>query len=56
MKKTKKAFREYLNQVTKSDPNFKHNQYGQRVREYGDYIYSQDKVLFNVMYQEWLSE
>ena len=57
--KTKKAFREYLNQqdLTSRNPiSWKNNRYHQRTRLYGDYLYSQDKIMFDVNYQEWLNE
>ena len=53
IKKTKKAFREYLNEKCK-DVKWKHNQFHQRTRKYGDYLYCQDLVMFNVLYREWL--
>jgi hypothetical protein len=55
MKKTKKAFREYLNSICK---DYRHSEpskrYGNRKRLYGDYLYYQDKYLFNSDYQRWV--
>ena len=53
-KKTKKQFREYLNKQFANDSKWKHNRFHQRTRQYGDYLYFQDKVMFNVNYSEWL--
>lgn len=52
--KTKKAFKEYLNAL--NDPNINPHQNGrfkQIKRLYGDYLYHQDRVKFNVLYEEW---
>ena len=53
---TKKAFREYLNTKHANSENWKGtgNQ-GQRKRGYGDYLYSQDKVRFDMEYHEWIN-
>ncbi len=60
--KTKKAFREYLNEQElahrASAPEHVNTQYkngvrGQRVRLYGDYLYSQDREMFNVEFANW---
>ncbi len=59
MFKTKKAFREYLNKQdleSRNPKNWKHNRYHQRTRLYGDYLYNQDRVMFDVNYNEWLKE
>lgn len=58
IKKSKKAFREYLNKEFSMAKGFKwkHNQFHQRTREYGDYLYNQDRVMFNVNYEEWLKD
>ncbi len=52
MKKTKKAFKEVLNNWYYG---FRHKQgaYHQRVRLYGDYLYSQDRVLFDLYFNKW---
>ncbi len=50
--KTKKAFREYLNQKENAIKH-KHHRYNQRIRPYGDYLYRQDKIKFDGLYQEW---
>jgi hypothetical protein len=64
MKKlTKKAFKEFLNKQElehrKVAPEYINTQYkngvrGQRTRLYGDYLYSQDREMFNAEYQNWL--
>ncbi len=54
-KLTKKAFRGYLNKTCKGMKH-KHNQFHQLKREYGDYLYYQDRVKFNANYEEWLKE
>ena len=56
---SKKSFREYLNQADLNSRNpisHKQNRYHQRTRLYGDYLYYQDRVKFEVDYQEWLKE
>lgn len=52
MKDTKKTFVEILN---KEAEDWKNGKYGNRVRGYGDYLYSQDKILFDIYYQDWLT-
>ena len=53
-----KAFREYLNTAyPKSGPEgqdnrHKNNQYHQVTREYGDYLYFQDRSMFNNLLTE----
>lgn len=44
------AFKKYLNKKfpVKTDP-FKNNQYGNITRNYGDYLYSQDRDMFNAI-------
>lgn len=55
MKPTKKMFRELLNEADKKNPvNWKHNQYHQRTRLYGDYLYNQDRDMFDENYGRWL--
>ena len=58
--RTKKAFREWLNQqdiirqsigLTK----YHHNQYHQVSRLYGDYLYYQDRDMFNENYGRWVN-
>jgi len=57
MKQTKKVYREYLNDFVGYDFNKQGNgKYAARTRKYGDYIYSQDKEMFNEGYQRWLKE
>ena len=56
MKTTKKAFREYLNQLCEDENKWKNGRYCQKKREYGDYLYHQDKEQFEVQYKKWLEE
>lgn len=44
----RKAFREHLNVVCREGPKHKHNRYQQKTREYGDYLYNQDRAMFDV--------
>jgi hypothetical protein len=44
----RKAFREFLNVTYRDSQKHRHNLYHQRTREYGDYLYSQDRDMFNV--------
>lgn len=55
MKKgTIKKFRNYLNKKYINTPLWKHNQFHQLKRGYGDYLYFQDKIMFNVVLSEVL--
>jgi hypothetical protein len=60
MKRTKKAFREELNRLFPFNPdqNNRHGNgnYYQTKRPYGDYLYSQDKVMFDLEYERWLKD
>jgi len=49
-----KILREYLNEKFKNSPNWKHNQYHQVKRGYGDYLYFQDRGMFNAILEEIL--
>ena len=53
MKKTFKQFREYLNKEHKGilHRHYKHNQ---RVRLYEDYLYFQDRIKFDILFNEWI--
>jgi hypothetical protein len=42
----RKAFRNYLNEQFKNYPKHKHHQFHQLTRGYGDYLYFQDRDLF----------
>lgn len=53
MKLTKKMFREQLNKEFPAAKSYKNNQYTNRVRPYGDYLYSQDREMFNVNFEDW---
>lgn len=52
MKLTKKAFKDVLNRVY-PDPSYKNGKYHQSTRPYGDYLYSQDKDQFDMLFEEW---
>ena len=56
MKTTKKAFREYLNQLCEDENKWKNGRYCQKKRGYGDYLYYQDREQFEVQYKKWLEE
>ena len=59
MNLTKKAFREHLNKMDAEsrDPiSWKNHQYGQRKRLYGDYVYAQDRGMFDWLYADWVKE
>ena len=49
-----KKFRNYLNIQFKDNSNWKHNQYHQDTRGYGDYLYFQDRCMFDVVLSETL--
>lgn len=54
-------FRELLNKesqgrVDEGGSIWKNDKYGNTKRAYGDYLYSQDREMFNLNYQEWLAE
>jgi hypothetical protein len=65
MKTTKKAFREHLNQQDLAgrkaiaeagsivDPLHRNGRYQQRTRLYGDYLYSQDRAMFDHEFEQW---
>lgn len=53
---TKKAFRAFLNEQFKDDPNHRNNRFQQRTRGYGDYLYFQDREKFNAEYEEHLEQ
>ncbi len=44
----RKAFREHLNVSCRGIPKHRHNRYQQKTREYGDYLYHQDRDMFEV--------
>lgn len=57
MKKTKKEFRKYLNNAFPKEKGlWKNGRYHQIKREYGDYLYYQDRIMFDNHYDEWLAE
>jgi hypothetical protein len=56
---TKKAFRRYLNERHPSQvvAGLKQGSMpGPRTRGYGDYLYSQDKEMFDVEYEAWVDK
>jgi len=53
---TIKSFREYLNAKFRFDlANWRNNQFRQVSREYGDYLYHQDREMFNVCLEDALA-
>jgi len=52
MKKTKKEFKEVLNNWYYGERHRNHR-FHQRVRLYGDYMYSQDNVKSNMLFNLW---
>ena len=52
---TIKAFREYLNAKHAGTANWKNNGFQQRVRGYGDYLYRQDRAMFDVCLKDALA-
>ena len=55
---TRKEYREYLNKEYGVDQTGKgsKNQYKPRTRKYGDYLWFQDRIMFEASYQEHLIE
>lgn len=54
---TKKAFREYLNTLNSPAVNpWRNGRYAQRTRLYGDYLYAQDREMFDFEYDAWLAK
>lgn len=52
---TLKSFREYLNRKHPRESGLHRNyQFQQRTREYGDYLFNQDRQLFDTYLQEAL--
>lgn len=52
---SKKDFRDFLNKLEEKDGYKWHNgRYGATKRKYGDYLYSQDRDLFECNYSDWL--
>jgi len=54
MKITKKAFKELLNDKYSAKGTGWNRQSGARTRPYGDWLYSADKVRFDMDYNEFL--
>lgn len=54
---TRKEFREHLNQKFPADPetNHRNGRYKQKTRAYGDYLWNQDRAMFENDYQEYLA-
>jgi len=56
MKKTKKQFKEYLNKKYGFCSNTNYSSHAKPLKRlYGDYLYSSDKVYFDVHFQLWLN-
>jgi hypothetical protein len=53
MKTTMKAFREVLNARHAGTENHRNYAFHQRTRGYGDYLYFQDREMFDMEYAEW---
>lgn len=53
---TKKEYREYLNETIGLDDQGKgtNNRYKPRSRLYGDYLWHQDRDMFEASYQEYI--
>lgn len=56
MKKTKKAYREYLNNKYGHEIDKRGSLRGASKRLYGDYLYAADKEMFDICYKEWLGQ
>lgn len=52
MKKTKQNFKLTLDNWY-NGTTWKNYAYGQRKRGYGSYLYSQDKIMFNLLFEKW---
>lgn len=53
---TIKSFREYLNSKYRMRvANWRHNQFRQVSREYGDYLYFQDRAMFDICLKDALA-
>ncbi len=53
---TRKQFREYLNkQYPVATCPHKNNQYGNTKRDYGDYLWHQDRGMFEANYSEYIA-
>lgn len=54
---TKKQFREYLNRWDEARGDkaktFRSHRFHQAKRFYGDYLYAQDRDMFNDLYRRW---
>lgn len=50
-----KKFKNFLNNID-TGRNHKHNQFFQKTRKYGDYLYGQDREKFMIDLVEWLGE
>jgi len=48
---TIKSFREYLNRKFADHPNHRNGVYRQQTRGYGDYLYNQDRPMFETELQ-----
>jgi hypothetical protein len=50
-----KRFREYLNEHFRDTPKHQNGRYQQKTRPYGDYLYAQDRDMFQFEMREWLA-
>lgn len=48
----RKAFREWLNATYGTDAEYRNGRYRQRTRPYGDYVYAQDREMFEHEFAE----
>lgn len=56
MKITKKQFRQYLNNKYGVDTQkWGNGNYAARKRAYGDYLYNQDREMFNIEYAKFMN-
>lgn len=53
---TIKSFREYLNAACAEGPKFRERRFHQETRAYGDYLYAQDRDMFDVLLAEALAD
>jgi hypothetical protein len=51
-----KRFREHLNAQDTGESKWRNFRFHQATRNYGDYLYAQDRAKFEVDMREWLAE
>ena len=49
-----KNFKEYLNRIGAEYPNHRNGRYHQLIRPYGEYLYHQDREMFDVELNRWI--